>query len=90
MTGIDAASNEDTGFATVEIGSTEEKLTSAMTIAVTPGLIKIRFTALEAGTREVNDLIGYTRLTVTIDQELFTIESEPLCPTRLRRTIVSP
>ena len=90
MTGIDATTKEDAGLAAVEIGSTEEELAGTVAVAVAPSTVEVALARLEAGTGVVDDLIGDTGHTVTVDEELLAIVGEPLRTAGLRLTIVGP
>ena len=79
MTGVDAASKEDAGLASVQIGRPEEELAGTVAVAVAPSLVEVALATLIAGTREVNDLIGAARYAIAIDEELLAVMGKPFC-----------
>ena len=90
MTAIDAATYENAGLATIQIGCTKEELAATMAIAVAPSLVEIALATLETGTGEIDNLIGHARGTVTVYEELLAIVGEPFCATCFGHTVVSP
>ena len=72
VAGVDAARQEDAGLTAVEIGSAEEELRTAVTIAVAPGAVQVALARFQTLQRIGYALIGLARDAVHID-EVFAI-----------------
>ena len=78
VAGIDAASQEDAGLATVKTGRTEEVLRRAVAVAVAPCCVQVGLAVLQSLQGVFHHLIGFTCLTVHIYQVFVALVHEPL------------
>ena len=88
MTGVDTASEEDARLASVKVGSAEEVLGAAVSVAVAPGCVEVGLTWLKSGKWVGDALIGLAGLAVHIDEVFGTIVHEPVGTTTCGTTVV--
>ena len=88
VTGVDTACEEDARLASVEVGSAEEVLGAAVSVAVAPGCVEVGFSGLKTGERVGDALIGFASLSVHIDEVFSTIVHEPVGSTTCGTTVV--
>ena len=77
MTGIDTTTQEDAWMLAIQIRSTEEVLTAAMTIDITPSSLQISLTCFQTLQRIIYALVWLTRSTLAIPEELLAIMGKP-------------
>ena len=78
MTGVDATTEEDAGFATIQIGRTKEILGRTVSIAVAPCFSEVGLTRLKTLQGIVHRNVGHTCGTIDIDQILGTLVHKPV------------
>ena len=78
MTGIDTASKEDAWLLAIKIWSTEEMLSTAVTITIAPSFLKICFSIFESLQRIFFTFVWLTCNTVHIYKVFSTITHKPL------------
>ena len=88
MTGIDASSQENARFATIQIRCAEEIFRGTMTITVTPGCVKVGLIVLETFQGIVHRDVGHTRCTIHIDQVFGALMHKPVGTATCSRAVV--
>ena len=91
VAGIDTTTQEDAWMLAIQIRSTEEVLTAAMTITITPSCLQISLACFQTLQWEIYALVWFTRSTLAIPEELLAIMGKPFYASfSLWLAIVSP
>ena len=91
VAGIDTTTQEDTWMLAIQIRSTEEVLTAAMTITITPSCLQISLACFQTLQWEIYALVWFTRSTLAIPEEFLAIMGKPFYASfSLWLAIVSP
>ena len=81
VAGVDTAGDEDTRFTAVEVGSAEEVLRAAVSVAVAPCCVEALLAIFESLERILTYIVRFAGLAVEVKQELGAGVGELLCHT---------